>query len=210
MWLKDPVAGMPLRRSCLATSDAPGASPPGAPQGQGDGQKWVVKEKEKKISTLLANLSSISENSSLPAESKMKSSWDQKSSCQKRVQGELGRAVPLSFPYTRFAWRASEHAHARGCLHTCATFSDAPERWREQTGVSERQRYRLLSTWCDLGGRWLTLSNPKHKNRARGVGGRGRRLTAHLARQNAKQAGKGPGVQKATLYFVNQMDSQSV
>lgn len=89
MWLKEPVAGMPLRGSCLATSDAPRTSPPGAPRGQRVGQKWMVKEKKKKINTLLTNLSSISENNSLPAESKMKSSWDQKSSCQKRVRGEL-------------------------------------------------------------------------------------------------------------------------
>lgn len=38
--------------------------------------------------TLLTNLSSISQNSSLLAESKMKSSWNQKSECQKRTQGE--------------------------------------------------------------------------------------------------------------------------
>lgn len=88
MWLKAPVGGMPLRGFCLATSDPPRASPWGAPQRPGVGQKWVVKKK--KINTLLANLSSISENSSLPAESKMKSSWDQKSSCQNRTPGGGG------------------------------------------------------------------------------------------------------------------------
>lgn len=88
MWLKAPVGGMPLRGFCLATSDPPRASPWGAPQRPGVGQKWVVKKK--KINTLLANLSSISENSSLPAESKMKSSWDQKSSCQNRTPGGWG------------------------------------------------------------------------------------------------------------------------
>lgn len=48
---------------------------------------------------------------------------------------------------------------------------------------------------------WLTFPNPKHKHRRA-------RLTAHLAGQNTEQADKCAGVQKATLYSVNQMDSQ--
>lgn len=103
--------------------------------------------------------------------------------------------------YVRLVCRPSVRAHAHGCLHTRATFSEAPERWQEQSRVPERQRNSFRPpgvTWV-AGGSPFPTSNTKVA---------GERLTAHLARQIAKQAGKCSGVQKATLCFVNQMDSK--
>lgn len=58
---------------------------------------------------LLANVSSISENSSLPAESKMKSSWNQKGVSQEGPHA--GGYKPAALPA----------AHVLGGAHTCYT-----------------------------------------------------------------------------------------
>lgn len=75
---------------------------------------------------LLASLSSISENSSLPAESRMKSSWNQKDRSQESLH--VGKPVcksPLGLP-----------AHLRGdtrtCTHICLVSEARGRRWEEE------------------------------------------------------------------------------
>lgn len=77
---------------------------------------------------LLANLSSISEYSSLPAESRMKSSWNQKDRFQESLH--MGKPVcksPLGLP-----------AHLQGdtrthtCTHICLLSKARGRRWEEQ------------------------------------------------------------------------------
>lgn len=123
MWLKAPVGGI-LKDLAWPL--------PGHPYGRCHRDKgWTEVGGEGKnismhINTVLANLSSISENSSLPAESKMKSSWDQKSSCQKRTQEESSQGFPLGLLHTRLACRPRARARAHGYLHTCATLLRGP------------------------------------------------------------------------------------
>lgn len=92
----------------------------------------------------------------------------------------------------------------------------SPRPQRDGKNSPECPRGRAIS-FCPSSVTWVAGGSPfptpstNIAGRGCGVGERseeGRRLTAHLARQNAKQAGKCPGVQKATLCFVNQMDSQ--
>lgn len=142
---------------------------------------------------LLANLSSISENSSLPAESRMKSSWNQKGRSQESLL--VGKAQAASPRKVSLLTCMAIHAcaHGRACI--------SGPRHEEDDGERHKFKYSHFPHQLALSGRRLTSPNPECKNTRN-------KLTPHLAEQNAKQADKCSGFQKVILHFVNQIDFQ--